>query len=190
MAAEPGAAREQLLGRCIGYLQQVGFSHLSLREIAAGVGTSHRMLIYHFGSRDGLFAQIAARIEGQQRALLAVLAQCEGSLADNCRTFWKMISDPSVAPTNRMFFEAYAHALHNRPWTASFRKSVLAAWDKPLTDLFHRHGFARAEAARRGRLTLAVAHGLLLDLLLADDRRTVNASAELFVQLVSATAPL
>ena len=60
-------AREQLLDRCIEFLQQTGFGELSLREIAAGAGTSHRMLIYHFGGREGLLAAVVARNEEQQR---------------------------------------------------------------------------------------------------------------------------
>ena len=51
---ESSAAREQLLAAVVGYVATHGFSDLSLREVAAAIGTSHRMLIYHFGSREGL----------------------------------------------------------------------------------------------------------------------------------------
>jgi AcrR family transcriptional regulator len=34
-----------------------GLDHLSLRTVADDVGTSARMLVYHFGSKDELMAQ-------------------------------------------------------------------------------------------------------------------------------------
>jgi AcrR family transcriptional regulator len=187
--SEPSAARERLLERCVAYLQEAGFSQLSLREIAAGTGTSHRMLIYHFGSRDGLLVDIVGYLEAQQRAVLADLAAQPGDLIDICRAFGRRLTDPALAPFERLFFEVYAHALYHRPWTAPFRESVIAAWDKPLTELFSSHGFPRAEAARRSRLALAVARGLLLDLLITGDRRQVTAAADLFAEMISTPVP-
>jgi AcrR family transcriptional regulator len=185
VATERGEARDRLLDRCMTYVQRVGFSQLSLREIAAGTGTSHRMLIYHFGSREGLLAGIVGRIEAQQRDLLVDLTHRPGDLADICREFWRRISDPALAPAERLFFEVYAQALHGRPWTASFRQSVMKAWDRPLTELFHGHGFSRAEATSRARLALAVSRGLLLDLLMTGEREPVDEAIELLVPLVT-----
>ena len=67
-------ARQDLLDKTIAYVAAHGLSDLSLRELAAGIGTSHRMLIYHFGNREGLLAAIVATIEAQQRTALELLA--------------------------------------------------------------------------------------------------------------------
>jgi AcrR family transcriptional regulator len=190
VATERREARERLLDRCVNFLQEAGFSQLSLREIAAGTGTSHRMLIYHFGSRDGLLAEVVGRIEAEQRELLAGRAGQPGDLVDICRAFWRRISDPALAPAERLFFEVYAHALHGRPWTAPFRQSVIAAWEEPLTDLFRGHGFAPDEAGSRARLALAAARGLLLDLLMTGDRQRLEAAAERLVSMLAAPAQL
>ena len=50
------APREELLGKAIGWFAEHGVGETSLRTLAEGIGTSHRMLIYHFGSREGLLA--------------------------------------------------------------------------------------------------------------------------------------
>lgn len=55
--------RERLLEAAIHYVMSRGVSDLSLREIAAAIGTSHRMLIYHFGSKEGLFVAIIRAVE-------------------------------------------------------------------------------------------------------------------------------
>ena len=52
-----------------------GIAGKSLREIARGAGTSHRMLLYHFGSREGLLAAIVAAIEAAQRAVMVAMAE-------------------------------------------------------------------------------------------------------------------
>jgi AcrR family transcriptional regulator len=174
-----------MLTRCVDCLASSGFSDLSLREIAAGVGTSHRMLIYHFGSREGLLTAVVGEMEVRQRAALAELRAATGDLGEVCRAFWRRISDPELAPAERLFFEVYAQALHGRPWTEEFRANVIAAWEAPLTDLFVSDGFAPAEARLRARLALAAARGLLLDLLITGDRDTVDAAAELLAPIVT-----
>ena len=45
-----------------------GIGDRSLRDIAAAVGTSHRMLIHHFGSREGLLTEVVRTVEANQRA--------------------------------------------------------------------------------------------------------------------------
>ena len=187
LASEP--PREALLRRCIEALARTGFSDLSLREIAQAVGTSHRMLIYHFGSRDGLLAAVVNAIEAEQRAALAELSASNADLIDISRAFWQRISDPSLAPAERLFFEVYAHALHGRPWTDTFRSTVIAAWERALSELFTSHGFAPDDARSRARLALAVARGLLLDLLITGERDVLDAAGELLTPIMTPPRP-
>lgn len=69
------------------------------------------------------------------------------------------MADPALAPAERLFFEIYAQALYGRPFTDSFRVSVIAAWTRPIEELLVRHGCTPADAARRARLCLAVTRG-------------------------------
>jgi AcrR family transcriptional regulator len=178
-----GQARRALLDRCVAYLQESGFSGASLREIAAGVGTSHRMLIYHFGTRERLLAEVVGRIEDAQRAALADLFAEDDDLVEIGRRFWRRLSDPALAPAERLFFEIYSHALYGRSWTAEFRASVVTAWVAPVAELLVRHGYPPQEAARRARLGLAATRGLLLDLLVTGDREAVDAASDLLTDL-------
>jgi AcrR family transcriptional regulator len=177
------SAREELLERCQNWLQSNGFGSHSLREIAAGVGTSHRMLIYHFGSLEGLLAGVVGRVEATQREVLAQLSDSSDP-AEASRVFWRHLADPQLAPAERLFFEIYADALHERPWTAGFRESVIAAWDEPVTAMFEQLGFDPDEAQERARLSVAATRGLLLDLLLTGDTDRLTASADLFAGLI------
>jgi AcrR family transcriptional regulator len=175
------AAREALLDRCVTFLQEAGFGDLSLRDIATGAGTSHRMLNYHFGSREGLLAAVVGRIEAEQRAALDALSGSDLAPEEAARAFWHRVADPSLAPAVRLFFEIYVQALRGRDWTDGFRRAVIDAWESPLMAAFEGQPDARA----RARLSLAVGRGLLLDLLLTGDRAAVDEADNLFIHLLS-----
>ena len=52
------SAKDLLLDQVVDHFVAEGMGDLSLRKIAAAIGTSHRMLLYHFGSREGLLAAV------------------------------------------------------------------------------------------------------------------------------------
>ena len=61
-------ARERLLTAAVRHALDAGIADLSLRQLAAAIGTSHRMLIYHFGSKAGLIVAVIQTVEDAQRA--------------------------------------------------------------------------------------------------------------------------
>ncbi len=65
--------RDRLLTAAVEYAAEHGISDLSLRALAAGLGTSHRMLIHHFGSKQGLLEAVVTEVERRQRDALAGL---------------------------------------------------------------------------------------------------------------------
>ena len=59
MARPPDRERRQeLLDAVVEEFAARGIGDRSLRDVAAAVGTSHRMLLHHFGSREGLLLAI------------------------------------------------------------------------------------------------------------------------------------
>lgn len=146
------------------------------------------MLIYHFGSRERLLAEVVGQIEAAQREALADLASAGHDLAGIGRLFWRRISDPALAKAERLFFEIYAQALYGQPWTEDFRATVVAAWVRPVAEILVRHGVPAGEAERRARLGLAATRGLLLDLLLTGDRAAVDEASDLLSALLAGPA--
>ena len=73
MARTP-MTRENLLPLLAAHVLEHGIAGLSLRPLAKAAGTSDRMLLYHFGSKDNLVADLLAFISsGFQLALDEVL---------------------------------------------------------------------------------------------------------------------
>jgi AcrR family transcriptional regulator len=178
-------SQQRLLAAAMDYLAANGVSDVSLRRLAAGIGTSHRMLIYHFGSKEGLLVELIQAVERQQReALRDLQLDPAASLADIGREFWRRLADPALWPSERLFFEVYGQALQGRPGTTALLDGIVEMWLGPLTELFVRHGMSPETARASARLGVAVSRGLLLDLLATGDRAGVDAAMERFLELV------
>jgi AcrR family transcriptional regulator len=197
--AEPTSARQRMLDAVLAHVAEHGLGDTSLRTLAEQIGTSHRMLIYHFRSKDELKIAVVAEVERRQREAFLGLADAE-SAEDFLRTgmeLWDRLADPALAPFERLFFEVYAQALHGRPWAANFLPGAVTDWLDTLTPLFASQqavadrqpdGTATSDADQPdprhlARLALAVARGLLLDLLATGDRDGVTAALRAFLPL-------
>jgi AcrR family transcriptional regulator len=144
------------------------------------------MLIYHFGSKEGLLVEVVRLIEERQRAALAELEReldTDPTLgpADVVRRFWQRLTDPALWPAERLFFELYGQALQGREGTTPFLDGIVESWLGPLTVSTRRFGSSADAARADARLGLAVARGLLLDLLATGDRDGVNEAMERFI---------
>jgi AcrR family transcriptional regulator len=178
----PGEARERLLQAAIDYVVAHGITDLSLRRLAAELGTSHRMLIHHFGSREGLWVAIVREVERRQLTLMPELVPDPSlSFADAMRVWWRHISDPSLWPNERLFFEVYGQALQGRPGTTALLDGIVDSWLGPITEIGMAMGLSRDVAEASGRLGIAVTRGLLLDLLATGDREGVDAALEQWI---------
>jgi AcrR family transcriptional regulator len=179
--AAVSAARQDLLDKTIAYVAAHGLSDLSLRELAAGIGTSHRMLIYHFGNREGLLAAIVATIEAQQRTALELLAVDASSPRELVAAQWAQLSDPSLRPYVVLFFEVLALALQRRPGTEGFLDSLTEPWLDLGTTIADKleAGSSRDEV----RLGVAVIRGLLIDAVASGDIAAATASLDRFLEM-------
>jgi AcrR family transcriptional regulator len=183
------SARDDLLAAALRHVTEHGVGDISLRALAAELGTSHRMLIYHFGSRDGLLVEVVRAVEARQRGRLAdLMADPELSPEEQARRFWDDLVDPAQWPAERLFFELYGQALQGRPHAAPLLEGIVTDWLDPLTELAVRAGVPRAQARATVRLQIAVARGLLLDLLATGDVDGVRAAAETHLRLVGPAA--
>ena len=178
----PVSGRDQLLLAAIEHFAEQGVTDRSLRGIAAAIGTSHRMLIYHFGSREGLLAEVVRTVEAGQRETLAGLVEAPGS---DPRTttlrFWSAVSQ-AARRYGPLFFEFSAHAMQGQAHAATLRRTLVEPWLEPLGDLLA--GQEPEKARTHARLGLAVARGLLHDALVTGEFEAADAAMEAFVDLL------
>ncbi len=174
-------AKDRLLAAAVSHALIAGIADLSLRELAAAIGTSHRMLIYHFGSREGLLAAVTKEVEAQQKAALLGA----GATEEDARAAWRRLSEPALWPQERLFFQIYTHALLGRPGTEGFLDDIVESWVAPVAARLVSAGAGERAARADARLAVAVVRGLLLDLLATKDRAGVDEAYERFLQYVS-----
>ena len=176
--------REQLLQAAIDYVAAHGLGDLSLRALATELGTSHRMLIFHFGSKEKLWIEIARTVEERQRERLAEIVPDPGRpTREALWAWWKHISDPSLWPNERLFFELYGQALQGRAHTTEFLEGIVEDWVEPVAQASIAQGVPAPLARAHARLGVAVTRGLLLDLLATRDTDGVDQAMQAFIDL-------
>jgi AcrR family transcriptional regulator len=188
-AAEAGRSgpRERLLDAAIDHFGRHGIGDTSLRGIAEALGTSHRMLIYHFGSREGLLAEVTREVEARQRVLMTVAYDVDLPPLEAAAKYWEETVERALR-YGPLFFELTAHAMQGKQHAARLRGELIAAWLPPVTELCRAIGIPEAQAESHARLALGAARGLLLDVLVSGQRAEVARAADLLNRLLLLSA--
>jgi AcrR family transcriptional regulator len=187
MAHEAGAdsaRRTELLEKVVAYSRQHGLAGMSLRPLAAAVGSSPRVLLYFFESKEQLVREVIAYNRREQVGLV------EGELAahpeDAYGRLWEWLADPGNAHVERLFFESFALSLRDEPgaWEGYGAASV-QEWLPHLRPIASAL-VARVDSEIGATLLLAVLRGLLLDLLATGDSRRTREAMALFTTVLDA----
>jgi AcrR family transcriptional regulator len=178
----PGQApKEQLVDQVVDHFVVDGLGDMSLRRIAAAVGTSHRMLLYHFGSKSGLLVEVVRAVEARTRAQFGQLATTGPESTDGViREMWRLVADPAQGDFERLFFALYGRALQGDEQVRPLLGESIESWLEAQSTLAAARGVPVDQARLHARLGLAVVRGLLLDLLASGDRAGTDAALELF----------
>ena len=175
--------RDDLAAAATDHALAHGLIGLSLRPLAAAIGTSDRMLIYHFGSKDDLVAAVLdisnQRSIGVIRSL-PVAASTRQAVVD----LWDAFAEGQLQRCQRMYVEAAALGLFGRePYATSVRESNVV-WLDAIASHLRASGAEELAAPRLAALVDATFNGLLLDGPL-DDAASARAVVE---DLASAVA--
>jgi AcrR family transcriptional regulator len=179
--------RQRLLEGAIEHVAANGIGELSLRGLASALGTSHRMLIHHFGSKEQLWVEIVRAVEKRERDLLLEnVSRADRLPSEAIRSSWQRVSDPALWPNERLFFELYGQALQGRAHTVEVLDGIVTDWVEPVAQISAEGGMAPELARAHARLGLAVTRGLLLDLLATEDVASVDEAMEAFIDIYEA----
>jgi AcrR family transcriptional regulator len=171
-AGQPSARQEELLDLAYRYVLAHGLADMSLRPLAKAIGSSPRVLLYLFGSKDGLIGALLARSRRDELAAIDAFGEDPGSAdqIETARQVWGWLSNPAHCHLLSLWVEAYGRSLvdPSGPWSGFAAQTVqdwlglLAARQPPAL----RH--SERGAAQRTAV-LAVLRGAMLDLLATRD---------------------
>lgn len=165
--------RQRLLDACTDHALEHGLPD-RLGPFAAATGTSSRMLIYHFETRDGLRRAVLEQARRRQVAAWSALLRPrpDEPYPVTLDRAWSAISGPQGEPYLRMFSRLHDSA--GAPLWPGFRRIATTDWLTPIEDGMRSLG--RPELAT---VVLAVIRGLLMDLdATGDAARTHRAFAD------------
>jgi len=178
--------RTELLDRIVDYVMESGLADLSLRPLAKAVGSSPRVLLYYFGSKDDLITEILVRAGERQREMSAKLPKHPDSYEQTMRAAWRLFSAPKQEPIYRLFFETYGLALQDRKRFARFLDHVVENWLAYLEAPALRDGYSRKDARAIATIMIAGFRGFLLDLCATHDRKRIGRAVELWIDALDA----
>jgi AcrR family transcriptional regulator len=213
------ARRAELLDRVIDTIATSGLGARSLRNLADAAGTSHRVVLHHFGSRDELLVAIVGEVERRTATTLsdAASAQAQSNVTDagvSTRPSKRAQPTTSASPQRSEVLAAQHDAIDviNAVWH-HVRQPQLRPFEKLFFECYARgaqgevpfdrllpggitNWLTQASTLPGGhdtaqvRLGLAVLRGLLLDLVATNDDIAVNAAWNRYIDLLRASSAM
>ena len=138
------------------------------------------MLLYDFGSKEQLVADVLGEARRREAALLAEWRRLTTSDAATLHAIWRWIAADERAPFLRLFFEVYVDAMTHPERYAGGARAMVEDWLSVITDEWS----ADAPDSATATLMIAVVRGLLLDRLATGETGRTDAALTRFVELI------
>ena len=173
--------KETLTDELVGYLLEHGLSDISLRPLADALGTSARLLIYHFESKEGLLTEVLDSMQTRLRQSFASLVERRAGRSERpLRMFWDWAIADENYPYFKLLYELQILAVQNPAVYGPYLQRNASNWSELI-------GTALPEAERTpAMVTLlgAVFDGLFLELMSTGDRKRTTQAVQQFIRLV------
>jgi AcrR family transcriptional regulator len=154
--------RHDLAEAATDYVLAHGLLDLSLRPLAAALGTSDRMLLYHFKDKNDLVATVLnVSNERSMRGIRGLRPSRDVRQA--VLDLWSQVSLPEQARCQRLYVEAAALGVLGAEPFASVVGEANEAWLGALADHLVSSGMRPSDARRAARLVEAAFMGFQLD---------------------------
>lgn len=180
---EPGPApsprKSELLELAYTYALTHGLADLSLRPLATAIGSSPRVLLFLFGSKDGLMRELLTRARADELAMLDNLwpGDTAPDLNGAVLQVWRWLSDSRHRSLLNLWVEGYVRSLvdPSGPW-GDFARQTVEDWLEVLARYQPASARATPSAVAERTAALALLRGALLDLLATRAKQRTTAA--------------
>lgn len=174
---EPGRKAE-LLAQILDYLVDKPLSSLTFRSVASALGVSTFTLVYQFGTRAELVADIVSAISSRQAEMVARFDENPDTFEEyyeNLHTSWRWTLQPRNRQLQRLDFEAsMMEALEPELYNSS--RPLFATWLRVGRESLEAFGLTPEDAAIESRVMVDAFYGLQYDLVITGDEEGATAS--------------
>jgi AcrR family transcriptional regulator len=153
------------------------------------MGTTARMLIHHFGSKEALIADVLLAIERRFAERTAASGGAERTITATIDRMWTETAAPEMDLALRAMFEVWGHALVHPERFASFLQSLTEPWIERLRRRFEQSGHNTADATHFATLAVAAFQGLQLVRLTSGDGARSAAALDTLMQWLDRQTP-
>lgn len=167
---------EELLDSIVAIVRRTGLAGFSLDTLAAEIGTSSRMLVYYFGSKDELLGRIVYAIRRDH--VQALEASSSDTILEAIDAWWGHYR--SNLSDMQFFFHLATRSFEEPEKFKEFSSTAVNLWTSYFHKSLKNDDRSDAEAQALARLVLATVRGLMVDLLVTGDKDQVEASLEAF----------
>ncbi|HTX26742.1 MAG TPA: TetR/AcrR family transcriptional regulator [Streptosporangiaceae bacterium] len=178
MTGPDSPRKQELLQAAYRYVLGNGLADMSLRPLAKEIGSSPRVLLFLFGSKEGLIRALLTRAREDELRYLEAVRDRPGTREVGLEV-WSWLAAPSHRALLALWVEGYARSLLGEPgpW-ADFGRNTVNDWLQLLAEHqpADRRDTPQGQAERT--LLLAVLRGGLLDLLATGDTDRVTAAVQ------------
>ncbi len=178
--------RDELALAAADWVIDHGLADLSLRRLAEGLGTSHRMLLYHFGSKHELFQEILRAARTRERLRTAALTEdmvTPPTSSEMLRKTWAYLSAPREHAFWRFYFEIHGIALQDPERYPDVLHQGVYDWLVITREALQRDGVPEEHVDALATFVVSGFRGLMLDLLQTGEHERVNAAFEVLASL-------
>ncbi|WP_170323177.1 TetR/AcrR family transcriptional regulator [Gordonia effusa] len=178
------AKRNALIEQTAVYLSDNGFIDTSLRDVAAGLGTTSRMLVYYFGTKEALFtAALESRRQNFRLAFDAVSSPEEFVLA--LRSLLREMTAGSKEPEARLLIQILGAGTAGNGEYRAFASAAIADMTTALRDAILRMGGDARTAGGHATVIGAAFRGLLIDRLTSTAASEADQEAETMFSMLA-----
>jgi AcrR family transcriptional regulator len=177
----------ELLDASLRYLVEHGLANTSLRPMAAALGTSPRILMFHFKSKEGLLQDVFEELNSRLEASLRTMASTgfDPSRVPPLKRFWQWATSKENFPCFRLLYEAQIVALQNPKEYGRYLQKASYDWQAAAFDLMSPSLKSKAMAS----LCIAVFDGLMIERMSGGDMPRLTESLDLFIAMAGEGSP-
>lgn len=177
--------REALANRITDYVLEHGLADLSIRPLARAVGLAPRTLLYHFGSKEAIVAEVFRRIRSRQRLVFDSLRRSElHGPVQIARAAIEYMTSERMLPVMCVFFELYALAAREPQRAPGFLESAVDDWLEFFADPVCSGTSDPARARVIATVLLGGYRGFMLDYIATRDTSRIRDAMEAWILAV------
>ncbi len=181
MPSSDRSRKQELLDALIGYLVKHGLADLSLRPMAAATGTSARLLIFHFGSKERLLQEVLEEMQARLQRSFTAMAQRKRKVP-LLRMFWDWaLTEPNHAML-RLLYQLHMLAAQSPKTYGRYLKRNSLNW----MELIQAALPPAQRDPRFATLLGAVFDGLFIEYMSTGDKRRTTETLDSFIRMAQA----